>query len=654
LLKNVLNHLCRRAASLSPVQWVRLVLGVLAAVLTVVLLVARKPWTVIVPPDRVPKVGDLVAIYVWIALLLDLVLLAFLAATASFWVGEPVAADLSAVRPAAPRWFWPLVILAMLVNAALCWPRLNQSFWHDEDLPLGNAILGKYKTREDGSLVLREVSWLHTFFFYRKPNHMLYSALARTGNDIWRAAARPVGLPFHEGVIRFPAFLAGIGSVATLALLLRHFGMFSAGVFAAFLTALHPWHIRYGSEARAYAFVLLLVPVVIWTLVRALGDGRWRWWLAFAAAEFFLLYFYPLCLHFLIVLNLCALAALALGRGTAGRFFGQAARLVVGNLFAAMVFLPLILPCVPQFLEYVKGTPGQGRMTAEWAQNFLAHALAGITWVNHGFTEPNVLELSRIFAAQPVQTIAVMVVAVLLFAAGVRVFLARGLPAAVVPVIVVLPPILCFWETAARGGYIYVWYLLFVLPGAIAMVAVGMEQLIGLFRSRTLRTLATAGCVLLLGGYTAWTAPQRDFLLRHSLQPNRESVLATRPTLDPLDPRQKGILTATFYGPPDPYDPNIIKFRSARELGDLVRRADAEGKPLFINLGYLTTVEGEHAIKYHLLKTSGMFEDVGIFSGFEPTMLSRHVFRYIPGSAKDFDFNSLPPDRGRPGTAYSY
>lgn len=142
--------------------------------------------------------------------------------------------------------------------------------------------------------------------------------------------------------------------------------------------------------------------------------------------------------------------------------------------------------------------------------------------------------------------------------------------------------------------------------------------------------------------------------MTHSIQPNRESVLLTRPSLDPKDPRQKDILTATFYGPPEPYDPNIVVFRNAIEMGKLVRKSDAERKPLFINLGYPTTVEGEHQNKYAVLRTSGLFEDLGILSGLEPTMQSRHVFRYIPGSAANFNFGSVPGDRSRPGTGYSY
>jgi hypothetical protein len=153
---------------------------------------------------------------------------------------------------------------AMAVNSWICWPRLWQSFWHDENYPIRNAIVGTYRLLPDGSLKLKPVSWQATFFFYRKPNHTLYSGIARVCNEAWRLITRPKGLQFSESIIRFPTYVAGIASIATIALLLNELEFPSAGVVAAFLSALHPWHIRYASEARAYAFVLCLIPLVIY------------------------------------------------------------------------------------------------------------------------------------------------------------------------------------------------------------------------------------------------------------------------------------------------------------------------------------------------------------------------------------------------------
>ena len=56
--------------------------------------------------------------------------------------------------------------------------------------------------------------------------------------------------------------------------------------------------------------------------------------------------------------------------------------------------------------------------------------------------------------------------------------------------------------------------------------------------------------------------------------------------------------------------------------------------PLFINLGYLTTVEGEHQNKYALLHNSEFFEDLGILSGFEPTNRQPSFYRSLQKLAK--------------------
>ena len=206
----------------------------------------------------------------------------------------------------------------------------------------------------DGSLKLKPVSWQATLFYYRKPNHTLYSGIARACNDVWQLITRPKGLQFSESVIRFPAYIAGIASIATIALLLNELQFASAGVVAAFLSAFHPWHIRYASEARAYAFVLCLIPLVIFFFLRALENGRLRWWAAFAIGEFLLMYSYPTCVYVLVVLNVCALPAIWWRWGRSSDAITQIMRLTVSNVFAAMFFPPLMLPCVPQFLAYVK------------------------------------------------------------------------------------------------------------------------------------------------------------------------------------------------------------------------------------------------------------------------------------------------------------
>jgi hypothetical protein len=344
--------------------------------------------------NRCPKRRALEAFsvfYVWIGALIDLILATLLALTAHWWTRPLLNVAPLAPNPRrpTPRWFWPLVVAAMAVNSWICWPRLCQSFWHDENYPVRNAILGTYRALPDGSLELKRVSWQATLFYYRKPNHTLYSGIARACNDVWQLITKPKGLQFSEPVIRFPAYIAGIASIATIALLLNELQFASAGVVAAFLSAFHPWHIRYASEARAYAFVLCLIPLVFFFFLRALENGRLRWWAAFAIGEFLLMYSYPTCVYVLVVLNVCALPAIWWRWGRSSDAITQITRLTVSNVFAAMFFLPLMLPCVPQFLAYVKGTPGQGELDSEWVTNFLFHLLGGIPCGYQGHKRPN-------------------------------------------------------------------------------------------------------------------------------------------------------------------------------------------------------------------------------------------------------------------------
>jgi hypothetical protein len=92
-------------------------------------------------------------VYVWIAALINLVIVFLLALTAPWWTRPLLSTRLSSLNPQAPtpRWFWPLVAVAMAFNVWICWPRLWQSFWHDENYPLRNAIVGTYRIKSSNS-----------------------------------------------------------------------------------------------------------------------------------------------------------------------------------------------------------------------------------------------------------------------------------------------------------------------------------------------------------------------------------------------------------------------------------------------------------------------------------------------------------------------
>jgi hypothetical protein len=638
-----------RLKGLDTIGRARLALCLVGALLVAYLVFASKPWSVHVAEGRVWKTSHFVTVYFWIAAAINLALVGLLALTAPRWVA-PRSGKLPAplTGPQSPKWFWPLVILAMAITAVTGWPRLGQGLWHDEAYPVRRAIVGHYEEQKDGTLKLNPVSWQDTLFYYKKPNHVLHSAVCRISNDTYRFFARPQGLQFSETALRLPTWLAGIASITALALLVRKLGFPSAAVIAAFLAALHPWHIRYATEARSYAFVLCLTPLVIYFLLQAIDRRSWPWWVAFAASQFALMYFYPTCVYVLAVLNLCAPLAIWWKSGTRSEALTLGTRWLVANIFAGMAFLQMMLPIVPQLIKYLKQTHGLGEVDYRWTQNFLAHLLSGLPWSYTLKYETEYLEIYPWAVNHPALFVFIVLVAVGAFALGFRRLLSAGRVSGLMVAPLILPAILCYVEIRAKSAHIYEWYILFLLPGVIALVALGLDELIAASRTRPGRMTSVTAIALLLVAYAAWTMPQRQRLMAAGMQTNRESVLLTRPTLDPFDSRQKNIITATFFGDPFPYDPNMVIFSGMKEFRELIERADAGQKPLFINLGYLVTVEGEHPNKYNFLRNSGLFEDLGILKGFE-YLQSRHVFKYKPGSAAGFDFASLPKDPGSPG-----
>ncbi len=93
--------------------------------------------------------------------------------------------------------------------------------------------------------------------------------------------AQKLGTP--PVAVRLPSLFAGAAAVPLVYLLgVRTVGR-RAGVLGAGFTAISPFLIFYGSEARAYATLAFLLLVCTLALVRALSPGASRWWWALFA-----------------------------------------------------------------------------------------------------------------------------------------------------------------------------------------------------------------------------------------------------------------------------------------------------------------------------------------------------------------------------------
>ena len=159
------------------------------------------------------------------------------------------------------RWFWPLAILAMLTCLGLRLPLASKSLWWDESWVMFQAVHGKWRpdSKQPGQLKFQPHDWKRCAFYYQKPtNHVPMSLAQKASLSVWRKLSGAGRGEFSDLAARTPALIASCAAVLLLALLLRSWGWPGAGAAAAFLLALHPWHVRYGVDARAYAFVVPL------------------------------------------------------------------------------------------------------------------------------------------------------------------------------------------------------------------------------------------------------------------------------------------------------------------------------------------------------------------------------------------------------------
>ena len=608
------------------------ILWILTGCMVVALLVAPKPWD---NPTLV-DVKDYVRVYSWWAGALNLVPLVLLALTARWWT-RPLPAPIRVQpTPKLPRGWVLCVGGAMAACALVGYPRLGQSLWEDEEYSVRRCIVGGHRVDDDGQVRPKYFPWRNTLWNYSSTtNHVLQSVLARLSHSAWRWFAQPGGLRLSEAAVRLPSYLAGILIILLLALLMARFDFPWEGAFAAWLIALHPWHLRFTTEARGYGLVALFILLGCLFAVTALNTGKWRWWIALAAIDFALLYTWPPTLFTVLILNLCILI----------RFFTEDRLASVRNVLffrwlatltvAGMIFLQMFLPCVPGLFRYLHSVRDfDGHLF--WLKNVGTLFLTGSLWTRSGQTVTPYMEYLPIAEANPITFSIAIVIAFLLFAMGVvRLCVAEPRGRWLVAVLI-LPGLLTYAYAVLQKKMLMEWYVGFMLQGVAAAVAAGA---LWVFSRQTFRAVRWAGpsfALLILVAFGVLSNPAREFLLMNGAARYRESVLATRPTLDPNAPENHNIITAATTQPPYVYDPRVRRAETIDEYVALMKEADERGVPLYVNNGFPTALKIDFPGVFAMLEDGAVFERVGYFSGID-VMLDRTVVKYRPDGLRAAD-----------------
>lgn len=613
----------------------RLVLRVGAGLVLLLLLrvaLGEKPWDEEVQrwiAEGRPK-GYLAA-YGWWAALVNAVLVAAFVAARRLWLGEagePV--ELARYAPpegpeAGRPWFRWLLLAAVAVHVVLASPRLFHSWWGDEEHTVRHAIVGQWYV-VDGALDHDDIKWRDALFYYTQGNNPVpMSVLGLASWKVWTALG---GDPWRcEPAVRAIPFLFGTLSVLFAGLFLRRVGLPSAGVMTAWLLALHPWHLRYATQIRAYPLVLFLVPASLLAAVLVLHRGTWRRWSLHGLLQLLMLWVYPGALWYVVTLNAALATAIVLHHRGAETLRDQGARFVVTGAASGALWLQLMLPNLMQLTAYLREKASVPTPPGT-VQEVLGFLLSGMPAAGRS-PWPFHPELADLAAAHPLAVQLFALVSVALLALGAVRLAVRGQGVAVAAML--LPAPLTFLMAELRTLYLYPWYVLFALPCAVMLVATGLASLFVWLRERRDFLAATAVAGLVYLAWFGWlSAEPRSVLRSRSYEPFRESVTAIRESLDPRHPANERILTATVHGETFYYDPLAVEVDTVADLEGLMRRAREEHKPLFVTFGRLDLVRQREPDVLARLEAGREFELVAKFPGFLE-QYDRYVYLYREG-----------------------
>ncbi len=574
-------------------------------------------------------------LYGWWAALVNLFILGVPLALFGWWAQPPRTSSngLPAGRTRLPAYFWAALGAVVLVAGIWRVPRMDDSFWNDEEYAFRRYTWGEYERADpagtNGTLAFDGHSLAERLFVNKTGNnHIAHTMEASLALAAWDAIHDPPQPDYSEAALRFFPLLSSFATIALVGIFGGMLGGPLVGIGAALLMALSPWHIRYSVEARGYSTMLMGIMGALICSLRALDTGRWRWWLGLAAAQALFLLSFAAAVYVAAGINLLILALLV-HRLRSGRCTSpDAARWVVATLLSAAVVIQLMLPSAPQILAYLKHSAEIRAVELNWAwlRDFWTHLVAGVPPV---VARPEVAlgtgvdEMARarpwtapaIYHAMPVMT---LLGSALLVARG-------GVGGRLAAAALWGGALLAYLHNGIGHTEMYGWYLLYTAPAlalSLAMLAAAAGRVRGWAGG-----VAMAATVL---GYGYLTAPPRAQMASAERQPMAQVVEMVRGRAhDFLDPDDGGVLTGSF-GVSDrqvqSYDPRVEVVETRAELASLVAKAGASGKTLYVYFCGRTETAERNPDVLALIDEPTIFEKVADVPGFE-AYFSYEIYR---------------------------
>lgn len=401
------------APSRDPVRWALIAVALGAAGYAVI---GMKPWHTrvakMLESKKPPELADALPWGFWWAAVAAVVICGGLAATRPWWRSATPATLVVPRLGESPmrRALWlGLLGVLLAVTTVHRWPRMSHSLWGDESLALAAYVQDHYiapaADRKLGPLRLKKIPWTATWYGDRETgnNHYLFTVLCRLSLDKWRDWNDRPRHEFSEVAARIPALAGGLGMLAALAWLGKRLGAPRAGLLAASLLALHPWHFRYCTEARGYSMMGCFLCLALGVLVAALETGSWMAWSGFAALQFLSLYSCKIALYPLVMINVLVAVALWRRHVPGQSRLAGLARWGVANSVAALVFIVMYAPCHPQAVggSMKIQLRGQTQFSTGWFLDVGSEALTGVPWRTMAPDSPVQISWSKYWRATP-------------------------------------------------------------------------------------------------------------------------------------------------------------------------------------------------------------------------------------------------------------
>lgn len=618
---------------------VQLVLGAVLLGLAVYLVVGEKPWegnaAELLRQGKSIYFLDRVRIYDWWFGAGNLIVVALLAWTAPRWLhGSEPPADPSLAPPPPTGAAFPVFVAAAVVAAALlAMPRLTFDFWDDERTTVHYFADGGYRQDHDGQVEAWRPRWRRVLHWGGRPgpnNHVPHTIAVRLGLDAWRALRAPQTNFADERVVRVPAFLAGMAALPAVALLLRRLGFAAGGAFVACLLAIHPWFVRYASEARGYSLLAALIPALLGSLLAAFHRGTWLRWSTFVGLGAMILWDFPGAVLLVALANAAVVAELVRRRHQPGTR-EHLVRWGICTVIAACVWVQLMGANMLLLAFHTPWNEDPARLGI--VQDVLSHLWAGTFWRVVDAPE-HYIEVADLARAWPLLFPLLVATTLALVALGTVQLVRRSRLHAWLAAVLILPTPLLLAAQMSRSSIFYPFYAFLALPCIAILLGIGFESAFARFGEPRMRRAATLGAMaLFVAAYAVSTQPVLHALRSEPIQPSREAVALMRPVRDPLSPANDRVLTASWLRTPFYYDPRVQELSERGELRALMQEADATDKALFVSWTNPVWARRRLPGLVGLVENPAIFEPIAELYGFEPRG-HMVVYRYRGSSGR--------------------